>query len=83
MLILGHHGSKTSSDLAFLKALQLKIALNSAGYDNPYRHPSDEVLAKLSLLQIPLYTTADMGAIRLELHDEHLTISTWRQSIAD
>ena len=79
VLVLGHHGSKTSSDLLFVKTLEPKVALNSAGYDNPYHHPSEQVKARLALLQIPLYTTADVGAIRLELTDEKLTMAFWRQ----
>ena len=79
VLLLGHHGSKTSSDLAFLQQLQPKIAVNSAGYDNPYRHPALQVKARLDILQIPLYNTAEVGAIRIELADEKLILGFWRQ----
>lgn len=78
VLVLGHHGSKTSSDLAFLKTIQPKIAVNSAGYDNPYRHPAVDVKARLELLQIPLYTTADVGAISIEFGDKQLGLQLWR-----
>ena len=81
VLLLGHHGSKTSSDLAFLTAIDAKIALNSAGYDNPYRHPSAQVQARLELLQTPLYNTADVGAISLEFGDEQLQLKTWREQL--
>lgn len=81
VLLLGHHGSKTSSDLAFLTTIDAKIALNSAGYDNPYRHPSAQVQARLELLQTPLYNTADVGAISLEFGDEQLQLKTWREQL--
>lgn len=79
VLLLGHHGSKTSSDLAFLQALQVKTALNSAGFDNPYSHPATDVKARLQLLNIPLFNTAELGAIRMQFTDERLIFAFWRQ----
>ncbi len=81
ILLLGHHGSKTSSDVQVLKQLSPLVALNSAGFDNPYRHPAPEVLAKLSLLQIPYYGTAEHGAIRVDLATDHLALQFWRQHL--
>lgn len=37
VLVLGHHGSQNSSSYAFLKQLQPKLAIVSAGYNNRYR----------------------------------------------
>ena len=79
VLLLGHHGSKTSSDLTFLQALQVKTALNSAGFDNPYSHPATDVKARLQLLNIPLFNTAELGAIRVQFTDERLIFAFWRQ----
>ncbi len=79
VLLLGHHGSKTSSALAFLQALQVKTALNSAGFDNPYSHPATDVKARLQLLNIPLFNTAELGAIRMQFTDERLIFAFWRQ----
>ncbi len=79
ILLLGHHGSKTSSDIHVLQQLSAQVALNSAGFDNPYRHPAPEVLAKLSLLRIPYYGTAERGAIRVDMQTAELTMQFWRQ----
>lgn len=79
VLLLGHHGSKTSSDLTFLQALQVKTALNSAGFHNPYSHPATDVKARLQLLNIPLFNTAELGAIRMQFTDERLIFAFWRQ----
>lgn len=49
---VGHHGSNTSSDVAFLDFLDCKIALISAGYKNKYNHPSVETLKTLDKLNI-------------------------------
>lgn len=72
MLVLGHHGSKTASSLAFLQALKPRLALVSSGFQNQFGHPSAETKARLSLLQIPLLNTADIGAVRLHLSAESL-----------
>ena len=58
-----HHGSKTSSTEVFLSRVQPTIALASIGYLNRYRHPHEVVAKRYARRQIPLYKTADEGAI--------------------
>ncbi|RVU41104.1 DNA internalization-related competence protein ComEC/Rec2 [Rheinheimera riviphila] len=78
VLLLGHHGSQTSSSLRFLQQLQPSLALNSAGWQNPYRHPATDVVATLGLLQIPLWNTAEYGAITLTFSDQQLILQSVR-----
>jgi len=79
VLLLGHHGSKSSSHLNFLRSLQPLLALNSAASNNAYGHPSTEVLGRLALLQIPLLNTAEQGAVRIEITAQQLHIWPYRQ----
>lgn len=67
---VGHHGSNTSSDAAFLDSLDCKIALISAGYKNKYDHPSTETLTTLDHLHIHTFCTSTDGSIAIySLHD--------------
>jgi competence protein ComEC len=65
ILQLGHHGSRTSSGVNFLRAVSPEIAVYSAGADNPYGHPHPEVIARLDSFEIPVYGTDKHGTIRI------------------
>lgn len=62
---VGHHGSNTSSDAAFLDSLDCKIALISAGYKNKYDHPSTETLKTLDHLHIHTFCTSTNGSVAI------------------
>ena len=47
ILKVSHHGSKTSSNYNFIKAVNPKISIISVGEKNRYKHPNDEVLGRL------------------------------------
>ncbi len=65
VLLVPHHGSKSSSSLSWLQQLDPQLALVSAGYLNRFRHPADEVLQRYRQLGIPVLNTAEGGAISL------------------
>lgn len=62
---LGHHGSKTSSTAAFLNAIEAKKFVVSAGKDNKFGHPHQEVLDRLDGKE--LRNTAEEGSIHFVL----------------
>ncbi|MCI0566165.1 MBL fold metallo-hydrolase [bacterium] len=66
VLKVGHHGSKTSSDEAFLAAVSPDYAIISAGKDNRYGHPHKEVIDALAALSIPVLGTYEEGTIIME-----------------
>ena len=63
MLKVGHHGSSTSSTEEFLKLITPEMAIISCGRANKYKHPNDEVLARLEKLKIPYRRTDLEGTI--------------------
>jgi competence protein ComEC len=65
VLVVPHHGSKTSSSIDYLRALQPVFAVASTGYLNAYHHPAAEVVARYDALGIPLLDTPSVGAVRM------------------
>jgi competence protein ComEC len=65
LLKLGHHGSKTSSSLAFLKAASPALSLISAGVNNRYGHPAKETIERLTSLNLKWVSTQDHGQVTL------------------
>jgi competence protein ComEC len=65
VLIVAHHGSKSSSSINFLQHVQPKVALISAGYLNRYKHPATETLLRLAKIGSNVLTTEVCGAISI------------------
>lgn len=63
ILKAGHHGSRTSSSEAFLRAVAPQYTIVSAGKNNRYGHPHQEVLNLLLALGIPTLRTYEEGNI--------------------
>ncbi|RDW15475.1 MBL fold metallo-hydrolase [Oceanobacillus chungangensis] len=76
ILQLGHHGSNTSTDKAFLQAVSPSIAIYSAGLDNSYGHPSQEVVSTVLNEGIELYGTDVNGTIIVTTDGEDYSIAT-------
>ncbi len=63
ILKVGHHGSKTSSTKRFIKQLNPRETLISAGLNNRFKHPHQETLATLEEQKINYYRTDLQGMI--------------------
>jgi competence protein ComEC len=66
VLKVGHHGSRTSSSDIFLGYVDPEYAVISAGCDNSYGHPHDEVLEKLNAFEVHTLSTCEEGMIVFE-----------------
>ena len=64
LLLVAHHGSRTSSSADFLDAVQPQVALIQAGYRNRFGHPVPEVLARLHERDVLVAATTACGAWR-------------------
>jgi len=66
VLKLGHHGSKTSSSERWISEIAPQVVVISAGRDNKYGHPHQEVLDLLDRLSVPSVRTDQEGTIVFE-----------------
>ena len=62
VLLVPHHGSRTSSTPAFLDAVQPRIALLQAGYRNRFGHPAPVVLQRLRERGVQVVDSPRCGA---------------------
>ena len=62
VLLVPHHGSKTSSSAALLDAVAPQWALVQSGYRNRFAHPAAEVLARYQARRIAVVDSPHCGA---------------------
>jgi competence protein ComEC len=76
VLKVAHHGSKTSTSQQFLAAVEPEVAVISVGADNPFGHPSPEVLERLidRLGEGNVYRTDEDGTIEFITDGERLWV---------
>ena len=63
VLLVPHHGSKTSSSAAFLDAVQPRWAWVQSGYRNRYGHPAAQVLERYAQREILVFNSPACGAM--------------------
>lgn len=74
VLLLAHHGSKTSSSPLFMRHVAPKYAIASTGYGNRYHFPHGNTLDICRRMQIDFYNTAETGMISVLLGENKLVI---------
>ncbi|MBF8224066.1 DNA internalization-related competence protein ComEC/Rec2 [Halomonas sp. 328] len=70
VLVAGHHGSHTSSGPVLVERLRPRQVIYSAGRDNPFGHPADEVVRRFARYGSCQWNTALDGALTLRLGPE-------------
>lgn len=82
VVVVGHHGSKGSSDPAFVAATGAREAMISAGWGNRFHHPHREVVARWRAAGAQVHVTFDDGADRVRLAATGITVSARRVEMA-
>ncbi len=77
VLLVPHHGSRTSSTAEFLAAVHASVAVIPVGYRNRFGHPKAEVLERLSAMTV--FRTDRDGAVTVRLSNEGFDIKGERQ----
>ena len=75
VLKVGHHGSKNSTMPEFLESVGPRIAIISAGEQNPYGHPSPELLERLRESGARILRTDEEGAVQVVTDGHSLRVS--------
>jgi competence protein ComEC len=79
VLLVPHHGSKTSSTPEFMAAVGAAEVLIPVGYRNRFGHPKPEVLERYTAKGSRIWRTDRDGALRLMLGtDRSVTPLAWR-----
>ncbi len=74
ILVVPHHGSKTSSTEEFIAAVAPRWALFPVGYQNRFKFPRPEVVARYQEHQIGLLESSRLGAITFQLRREGISL---------
>ncbi|WP_028274089.1 ComEC/Rec2 family competence protein [Atopococcus tabaci] len=69
VMVMGHHGSTYSSGGDWIEQVNPKLAVYSAGANNPYEHPHVETLERFRNRGIPVYGTSAHGTITLRIKE--------------
>ena len=82
LLIAPHHGSKTSSSLAFIERVSPEVVLVANGYRNRYRFPHHHVTQRYRDAGSVWFETAKKGGISITMTPQGLTKPVfWREKL--
>lgn len=74
VLKLAHHGSNTSTGEMFVENTAFQYGLISAGVENRYGHPHQEVLERVS--DVTVFDTSKHGMVRFRIKDDKMCVET-------
>lgn len=81
VITMPHHGSKTSSSLAFVQATQPMVAIATMGHLNRFGHPKPDVIARYQRQGSRVLRSDWHGAVIVDfLDDQRPHVTTWRQA---
>ncbi len=80
VLVVPHHGSKTSSSPEFIAAVAPRFSIFTVGYLNRFKHPKPLILERYAESRVKLYRSDYQGALEVNFtHDKPIKIAAWRQ----
>ena len=82
LLVVPHHGSKTSSVNAFVAAIHPRYAVFTVGYRNRFGHPREEVVERYRAIGSELLRSDTDGAIVVEMDTQNISVERYRKSHA-
>jgi competence protein ComEC len=80
VLVVPHHGSRTSSTEPFVDAIEPLVAVFQVGYLNRFHHPDPGVYARYVARGILLARSDRDGAVRIDIRDGALAVERYRDT---
>jgi len=81
IVVVPHHGSRTSSSPPFVRALSPSLAIVSAGHGNRWGFPKKDIVARWEAVGAEVIETATSGAIGLQLCERTGIVSISRHRL--
>lgn len=78
LLVVPHHGSKTSSTKGFIAAVRPAYAVFTVGYRNRFGHPRAEIVQRYADNGSTLLRSDEDGAILVEMDADGLKLERYR-----
>lgn len=82
LLVVPHHGSKSSSSQAFVNAVHPHYAIFTAGYLNRFGHPQQDVVERYRKAGSEMLRSDEDGAISIAMDAEDFRIDRYRTTHA-
>jgi competence protein ComEC len=81
LVVVPHHGSRSSSSDAFVAAVRPRYALVSAGWRNRWGFPKDDVMQRYEQVEAEVAVTGESGALLARLSSERgvESLRRWRR----
>ena len=67
VLVIAHHGSKTSSTPNFIQQVAPRFAVISAGFDNRFHFPHEQTLRTMGKFGVRVFSTSNCGMVTVKL----------------
>ncbi len=81
ILVVPHHGSKSSSSPEFISAVAPEFAIFSSGFLNRWQMPTKEVVERYHRQGVTSYNTAEHGMLRLNIGKQGIKVQPYRQQL--
>jgi len=80
VLVVPHHGSRTSSTSSFIHAVSPQVAVFTVGYRNRFHHPRNEVVSRYANAGASLYRSDYDGAVLFDFRQHQgISVTGWRE----
>lgn len=81
ILIAPHHGSRSSSSLAFVQKIRPDFVIFATSNPSRWGHPHSEVVSRYLRVESKILHVGQLGAIEFDLSEPQIKLSTYREHL--